>query len=141
MIAWSALSPALHSRDLSVPRTAEILGLAGLLHDDRVPSFTSLAAERLALLPAPMAADVGHWLHTRGQGGPPSRPRNEHTVRQNLHRVHPLLLEWAGRYDHLRDGSGLYGAAPAGARPGPAAAAGPARPPAAPGGRAPPPPP
>jgi integrase len=103
MIAWSELSPALHSRDLSVTRTAEILGLAGLLHDDRVPSFTLLAAERLALLPAPIAADVGHWLRTRIQGGPRSRPRNEHTVRQNLNRVHPLLLAWAGRYDHLRE--------------------------------------
>jgi integrase len=103
MIAWSELSPALHSRDLSVTRTAEILGLAGLLHDDRVPSFTLLAAERLALLPAPMAADVGHWLRTRIQGGPRSRPRNEHTVRQNLNRVHPLLLGWATRCDHLRE--------------------------------------
>src|SRR4029077_5599665 len=54
MIAWSELSPALHSRDLSVTRTAEILGLAGLLHDDRVPSFTSLIQARLAVLPAPM---------------------------------------------------------------------------------------
>ncbi|MGB6456772.1 MAG: hypothetical protein WBH47_20080 [Streptosporangiaceae bacterium] len=103
MIAWSALSPALHSRDLSVTRTAEILQLAGLLHDDRVPSFTALMQTRLAVLPAPIAADVGHWLRTRGEGGPRSRPRNEHTVRQNLNRVHPLLLEWAGRYGHLRE--------------------------------------
>jgi integrase len=103
MIAWSELSPALHSRDLSVTRTAEILGLAGLLHDDRVPSFTSLIQARLAVLPAPMAADVGHWLRTRSEGGPRSRPRNEHTVRMNLNRVHPLLLDWAGRYVHLRE--------------------------------------
>jgi len=103
MIAWSALSPALHSRDLSVTRTAEILGLAGLLHDDRVPSFTSLTQARLAVLPAPMAADVAHWLRTRSQGGPRSRPRNEHTVRMNLNRVHPLLQEWAGHYVHLRE--------------------------------------
>jgi integrase len=103
MIAWSGLSPALHSRDLSVTRTAEILGFAGLLHDDRVPSFTVLAAERLALLPAPMAADAGHWLRTRIQGGPRSRPRDEHTVRMNLNRVHPLLLKWAGDYIHLRE--------------------------------------
>src|SRR3984885_10409952 len=103
MVAWSGLSPALHSRDLSVTRTAEILGLAGLLHDDRVPSFTVLAAERLALLPAPMAADAGHWLRTRIQGGPRSRPRDEHTVRMNLNRVHPLLLKWAGDYIHRRE--------------------------------------
>jgi integrase len=103
MIAWSELSPALHSRDLSVTRTAEILQLAGLLHDDRVPSFTVLTQTRLAVLPAPIAADVAHWLRIRGEGGPRSRPRDEHTVRQNLNRVHPLLLDWAGRYDHLRE--------------------------------------
>jgi hypothetical protein len=103
MIAWSALSPALRSRDLSITRTAEILALAGLLHDDRVPSFTSLMQARLALLPAPMAADVGHWLRTRSEGGPRSHPRNEHTVRMNLNRVHPLLLEWARHYVHLRE--------------------------------------
>jgi hypothetical protein len=103
MIAWSQLPAALHRRDLSITRTAEILGLAGLLDDDRIPSFTSLAQERLALLPAPMAADVRDWLRTRGQGGPRSRPRDEHTVRMNFNRVHPLLLEWARHYTHLRE--------------------------------------
>jgi hypothetical protein len=103
MIAWSALPAALRSRDLSVTRTAEILELAGLLHDDRVPAFASLMRARLALLPAPMAADVGHWLRTRSEGGPRSRPRNTDTVRMNLNRVHPLLLEWAGHYVHLRE--------------------------------------
>ena len=103
MIAWSALPPALRSRDLSITRTAEILDLAGLLQDDRIPSFTSLIQARLALLPAPIAADVGHWLRTRSEGGPRSRPRNEHTVRMNLNRVHPLLLRWARHYSHLRE--------------------------------------
>ena len=55
------------------------------------------------MLPALIAADVGHWLRTRSEGGPRSRPRNEHTVRMNLNRVHPLLLEWAGHYSHLRE--------------------------------------
>jgi integrase len=103
MIAWSQLPPALHRRDLSITRTAEILDLAGLLDDDRVASFTSLIQARLAALPAPMAADVGHWLRTRSEGGPRSRPRDEHTVRMNLNRIHPLLLEWAGHYSHLRE--------------------------------------
>ena len=103
MIAWSQLPAALHRRDLSITRTAEILDLAGLLDDDRVPSFTSLARERLALLPAPMAADVRDWLRTRSEGGPRSRPRDEHTVRMNFNRVHPLLLDWAGHYVHLRE--------------------------------------
>jgi hypothetical protein len=103
MIAWSQLPPALHRRDLSITRTAEILDLAGLLDDDRISSFTALTRARLALLPPPMAADVGHWLRTRSQGGPRSRPRDEHTVRMNLNRVHPLLLAWAGHYTHLRE--------------------------------------
>ena len=103
MIAWSQLPAALHRRDLSITRTAEILGLAGLLHDDRIPSFTSLAQERLALLPAPMAAAVRDWLRTRSQGGPRSRPRDEHTARMNLNRVHPLLLEWGRHYAYLRE--------------------------------------
>jgi hypothetical protein len=103
MIAWSQLPAALHRRDLSITRTTEILGLAGLLHDDRIPSFTSLAQERLALLPPPVAAGVRDWLRTRSQGGPRSRPRDEHTVRMNLNRVHPLLLDWARHYVHLRE--------------------------------------
>jgi hypothetical protein len=103
MIAWSQLPPALRRRDLSITRTAEILDLAGLLDDDRVSSFTALMRARLALLPAPMAAGVRDWLRTRSQGGPRSRPRDEHTVRMNLNRVHPLLLDWAGHYSHLRE--------------------------------------
>jgi integrase len=103
LIAWSQLSPALHSRDLSVTRTAEILALAGLLNDDRVSSFEALKQSRLAMLPPPMAADVEHWLLTRAQGGRRSRPRNEHTVRMNLNRVHPHLLNWAEHYVHLRE--------------------------------------
>jgi hypothetical protein len=50
-----------------------------------------------------MAADVRDWLRTRSQGGPRSRPRDEHTVRMNLNRAHPLLLAWAGQYIHLRE--------------------------------------
>lgn len=103
LIAWSELSPALRPRDLSVTRTAEILALAGLLNDDQVASFTTLTRTRLAGLPPAMATDVGHWLHTRHHGGPRSHPRNEHTVRMNLNRVHPLLLEWAQHYGHLRE--------------------------------------
>jgi hypothetical protein len=74
MIAWSGLPPALHRRDLSITRTAEILDLAGLLDDDRVSSFACLTRARLALLPPPMAADARPWLRTRSQGGPAAVP-------------------------------------------------------------------
>ena len=122
MIAWSGLTPALRSRDLSVTPTAEILDLAGLLHDDRVSSFTPLTQARLALLPAPMAAVVEHWLRTRSDGGPRSRPRNEHTVRMNLNRVLPLLLEWARNYIHLRESPPPTSSPPPGSCPEPGAA-------------------
>jgi hypothetical protein len=105
MIAWSQLPAALRRRDLSITRTAEVLTLAGLFHDDRTASFTALARERLALIPAPMAAGVRHWLRTRSDGGPRSRPRHDDTVRMNLNRVCPLLLDWAAtrHYSHLRE--------------------------------------
>ena len=74
MIAWSGLSPALHSRDLSVTRTAEILDLAGLLDDDRVSSFACLTRARLALLPALMAADVGTGCAPVARAGPAAVP-------------------------------------------------------------------
>ncbi|MGH3182915.1 MAG: hypothetical protein ACRDOE_13565, partial [Streptosporangiaceae bacterium] len=103
MIAWSHLPPALHSRDLSVTRTAEILDLAGLLHDDRVPSFAALKERRLALLPAGIAAGVDEWLSVLQHGGPRSRPRNIDTARQRLNRACPLLLTWAQNAGHLRE--------------------------------------
>lgn len=51
LIAYSQLSPALRPRDLSVTRTAEIRGLAGLLHDDRVSSFDAVATDFGAWMP------------------------------------------------------------------------------------------
>jgi hypothetical protein len=50
-----------------------------------------------------MAAGVRDWQRTGSQGGSRSRPRDEHTVRVNFNRVHPLLLEWAWHYVHLRE--------------------------------------
>ena len=67
------MPPALRPRDLSVTRTAEILQIAGMLHDDRIPSFTSLMQARLAVLPSPMAASVEHWLRTRNKAAPEAR--------------------------------------------------------------------
>ncbi len=98
-IARSSLIPALRPRDLSVTRTAEILDLAGLLHDDRVPSFAALKERRLALLPAGIAAGVDEWLSVLQHGG----PRNIDTARQRLNRACPLLLTWAQNAGHLRE--------------------------------------
>ncbi len=48
----------------------------------------------------------GPFLHLAYAGtarGPRSRPRNTDSVRMNLNPVHPLLLQWAGQYVHLRE--------------------------------------
>lgn len=55
-IPWSSLEPALRPRDLSVSRTAEILGLAGLLDDDRIRPMDTWTKSRLATLAPGIAA-------------------------------------------------------------------------------------
>ena len=80
MIAWSGLSPALHSRDLSITRTAEVLDLAGLLHDDRVQ-----------LLHLPHAGTAGAPARADGRRCPglaahPQRGRAPEPSPQRAHR-------------------------------------------------------
>lgn len=102
-IPWSALEPALRPRDLSVSRTAEILAIAGLIHDDRVPPLGTWAEGKLATLAPGIAACARDWLDALRHGTPRSRPRNPDTIRVYLRGVHPILEEWSGRYDHLRE--------------------------------------
>lgn len=58
MIVWSALPPVLHCLDLSITRTAGILGLAVLLHDDRVASLMRTRLTLLAPTSGPGCAPV-----------------------------------------------------------------------------------
>ena len=69
-IPWSALGPALPPRDLSVSRTAEILALAGLLDDNRVPALDAWAESGLADLAPGIAACTRSWLHALRDGTP-----------------------------------------------------------------------
>jgi integrase len=101
-IPWSALEPALRPRDLSVSRTTEILAIAGLLDDDRVPPLVTWAEGKLAMLAPGIAACARHWLDALLHGTPRSLPRNPGTARIYLRSVHLLLEQWSGRYDHLR---------------------------------------
>jgi len=102
-VPWSSLEPALRPRDLSVSRTAEILGLAGLLDDDRVLSLDTWTEGKLATL-APGIADCARsWAGALLHGTSRSQPRSPDTVRIYLRSVHPLLEQWSGRYDHLRE--------------------------------------
>ena len=102
-IPWSALEPALRPRDLSVSRTAEILAIAGLLDDNRVPALDTLAESKLATLAPGIAACARSWLDALQHGTHRSRPRKPDTVRIYLRGVHPILQHWSGRYEHLRE--------------------------------------
>ncbi len=102
-IPWSALEPALRPRDLSVSRTAEILAIAGLLDDDRVPALGTWAESKLATLAPGIAACARSWLDALQHGTPRSRPRKPDTVRVYLRGVHPILQNWSSRYEHLRE--------------------------------------
>ena len=96
-IPWSALEPALRPRDLSVSRTAEILGLAGLLDDDRVRPLDTWTEGKLATLAPGIAACARSWAGALLHGTSRSLPRSPDTVRIYLRSVHPPLEQWSGR--------------------------------------------
>ena len=102
-VPWSSLEPALRPRDLSVSRAAEILGLAGLLDDDRVLPLDTWIDGKLATLAPGIAACARSWVTALQKGTPRSLPRKADTVRVYLRGVCPLLDQWSGRYDHLRE--------------------------------------
>ena len=102
-IPWSSLEPALRPRDLSVSRTAEILSIAGLLDDDRVLPLDTWTESKLATLAPGIAACARSWTGALQHGTPRSLPRSPGTARIYLRSVHPLLEQWSGRYDHLRE--------------------------------------
>lgn len=102
-IRYSEMFPALRSRGLSVGRTAEILTELGVYRDDRVPVFDAWLERSLTGLAPGIRANVEHWLRTLQNGGPRSRPRSSHTVWAYFNAAAPALMEWSGRYDHLRE--------------------------------------
>jgi integrase len=102
-VPWSSLEPALRPRDLSVSRAAEILGLAGLIDDDRVLALDAWIDGKLATLAPGIAACARSWITALQKGTPRSLPRKADTVRVYLRSVCPFLDQWSGRYDHLRE--------------------------------------
>jgi integrase len=102
-IPWSSLEPTLRPRDLSVSRTAEILSIAGLLDDDRVLPLDTWTDSKLATLAPGIAACARSWAGALRHGTSRSLPRSPGTARIYLRSVHPLLEQWSGRYDHLRE--------------------------------------
>ncbi|PWI07321.1 hypothetical protein DIZ27_28030 [Streptomyces sp. NWU339] len=102
-IRYSELFPALRVRGLPVVRTAEVLDRLGLFVDDRAPAVDRwLEQKRDGMAPGIHRA-VEAWVRTLLDGGPRSEPRSRHTAWAYLGEIQPVLLEWSGRYDHLRE--------------------------------------
>jgi hypothetical protein len=103
LLQYSELVGVLHRYGVSISRVAEVLGKAGLLHDDRVPAFDIWLEGKLADLAPGIATDVRGWARILRHGGPRSQPRDLNTVRRYVRAAHPVLVEWSARYGHLRE--------------------------------------
>ncbi len=102
-IRHSELSAALDRRSLGVLRPAEVLERLGLLDDDRPAQVDTWLARKLADVAPGIRRDVEHWLRTMVNGGPRTKPRSPATAQNYLNAVQPVLMDWSGRYHHLRE--------------------------------------
>ncbi|WP_327425868.1 hypothetical protein [Streptomyces sp. NBC_01236] len=102
-IRYSELFPALRVRGLPVVRTAEVLDRLGLFSDDRAPAVDRWLERKLHEVSPGIRRDVEAWVRTLLDGGPRSEPRARQTAWTYLNEIQPVLLEWSGRYDHLRE--------------------------------------
>ncbi|MCX5096326.1 hypothetical protein OOK36_47775 [Streptomyces sp. NBC_00365] len=102
-IRYSELFPALRVRGLPVVRTAEVLDRLGLFSDDRAPAVDRWLERKLHEVSLGIRRDVEAWVRTLLDGGPRSEPRARQTAWTYLNEIQPVLLEWSGRYDHLRE--------------------------------------
>ncbi|WP_020636139.1 hypothetical protein [Amycolatopsis alba] len=97
------MTAAMRTRKLTTERAADVLAEMGVLVDDRRCSFEDWLQGKLAGLAPGIAREVESWLRTLHKGGPRSRARDINTVRHYGGCLRPALLEWSGRYDHLRE--------------------------------------
>jgi integrase len=102
-IRYSEIFPALRARGLPVGRTAEVLGQIGLFTDDRAPAVDRWLDRKLHAIAPGIRGEVESWARTLLDGGPRTKPRARQTAWTYLHEIQPVLLEWSGRYDHLRE--------------------------------------
>ncbi|MCY0932568.1 hypothetical protein OTB20_41960 [Streptomyces sp. H27-H1] len=103
VIRYSEIFPALRGRGLSVGHTAEVLGRLGLFADDRVPAVDRWLERKLDGVAPGIRRAVEDWARTLLDGGPRALPRTRGTARGYMNEVQPMLLEWSGQYDHLRE--------------------------------------
>ena len=83
--------------DSNIRSTIEVLEDAGLLIDDRVPSFTKLFARKTQALPEPMRSQLELWrdIMVDGSKTPPRRqPRDTMTVKGQMYGILPAITRW-----------------------------------------------
>jgi integrase len=83
----------LADRDLLIPDPARQLD-----PDERVTN------QHLRTLPVPIADEVRHWVQVlRGEGRRPHPARSFETIRKYLGYIAPVLHDWAGKHQSLRE--------------------------------------
>lgn len=83
--------------DSNIRSTIEVLEDAGLLIDDRVPSFTKLFERKTHALPEPMRSQLELWrdIMVDGSKTPPRRqPRDTMTVKGQMYGILPAITRW-----------------------------------------------
>jgi len=102
-IRSSAFHGVLRERGASLAHTSDVLELMGILLDDRPAAFESWLADKLDGLAPAIRSETERWARTLRDGGSRSLPRNEETVRTYLRAIRPILLDWSGQHQHLRE--------------------------------------
>jgi hypothetical protein len=102
-IRYSHVQPLAADRKVDVERVCEVLAEMAILDDDRPDTFELWLERRLADLAPGIADDVAGWLRTLHRGGPRQRPRSRSLAWGHLAAIHPYLLHWSARYQHLRE--------------------------------------
>lgn len=81
----------------NIRSTIEVLEDAGLLIDDRVPSFDALFARKTQAVPEPMRSQLELWrdIMVGGSKTPPRRqPRDTMTVKGQMYGILPAITRW-----------------------------------------------
>jgi len=83
--------------DGNIRSTIEVLDDAGLLIDDRVPTFEKLFARKTGHLPEPMRSQLELWRNIMVDGSktPPRRqPRDTMTAKGQMYGIPPAITRW-----------------------------------------------
>jgi hypothetical protein len=89
-----------------VRTVTDVLALAGVLEDDRVPPVERWFTGQVATLPEQMRGELAVWLTVMREGStipPRFRPRADTTIRTQLRYALPVLHAWTANHTSLRE--------------------------------------